>query len=146
MTSINSKSGCPSKNIESLRRSLITILLKCDGSLIKTTCIWRKVIPPRLDLICVELRSHLGRVNSFIECREPSAPLMTKPPGILAPSPMDQRVPASPDWWPAHLNSHHQHFTPLHHFLKYCWRNCSNLFKANIKIQNQMYVARWQLN
>ena len=86
MTSINSKSGCPGKNIESLRCSLITILLKCDGSLMKTTCTWRKVISPRLDLICVVLRSHLVRVNSFIECREPSAPLMTKPLGILAPS------------------------------------------------------------
>ena len=48
------------------------------------------------------------------------------------------------DWWPTHLNSHHQNFTPLSHFFRCCcWRYCSNVFKTYIKLQNQMYVARW---
>ena len=55
--------------------------------------------------------------------------------------PPNGRQGSSPhlDWWPTYLNFH-QNFTPLSVFLKYYSRYCSNIFKANIKIQNQIML------
>ena len=102
--------------------------------------------------------SNLGRESSRIKniafrilhrlqrgISPPPSP-MTKHPLHISPSwrAWFQLPPPLPhDWWPTHLNSHLQNFTPLPHFLKYCWRYCSNVFKTNKKLLNKMYVARW---
>ena len=60
------------------------------------------------------------------ECREVSTPLLlTKHP----PPPHGRQGQLPFDWRPTHVNSHHQNFTSLPHFLQYSFK----VFKTNIK-------------
>ena len=70
--------------------------------------------------------------------------LMTKPPENQPPLLPHGRQDCSPPWPMTNPSkSHHQNFTLLPHFLKYYRRYCLNVLKTSIKLQSQMYVARW---